>query len=298
MDTGGDGILGGGRPGGVGGDGEGGTGGGRTNTSDQGTKHHLKMSFPWFDGTQPNIWKDKCLDYFRLFNAHPSLWLISTTLHMDGNAALWLKACRLRHEITSWPVLMAAVEEKFGADDHRKFMKQLLSLKQRGTVEEYQTEFEELSYQVAIQNPNYDEQFYVSQCIRGLKSELRAAVESQVPETVEHAILLAMVQQEILAEAKPWAHRQQLPPKPDHAVLCVDAPRQASKIGTGDLWKDRQLRDYRRANNLCFRCGEKYDPTHQCPRKPAAELHALATEETLSDEVLNMIEMQDIAEVQ
>jgi hypothetical protein len=63
----------------------------------------------------------------------PSLWLISPTLHMDGNAALWLKAYRLRHEITSWPVLMAAVEEKFGADNHRKFMKQLLSLKQRGT---------------------------------------------------------------------------------------------------------------------------------------------------------------------
>jgi hypothetical protein len=136
---------------------------------------------------------------------------------------------------------------------------------------------------------------------------LRAAVESQVPETVERAILLAMVQQEILAEAKPWAHRQQLPPKPDHAVLRVDAPRLAAKIGTGDLWKDRQLRDlwkdrqlrdYRWAKNLCFRCGEKYDPTHQCPRKPAAELDALATEETQSDEVLNMIEMQDIAEAQ
>jgi len=72
---------------------------------------------------------------------------------MDGNAALWLKAYRLRHEVNSWPVLMSAVEEKFGADDHRKFMKQLLALKQRGTMEEYQAQFEELSYQIAIQNP-------------------------------------------------------------------------------------------------------------------------------------------------
>uniref|UniRef100_A0ACD5TPE7 Uncharacterized protein n=1 Tax=Avena sativa TaxID=4498 RepID=A0ACD5TPE7_AVESA len=151
------------------------------------------MSFPRFDGDQPRIWKDKCLDYFRLFNVHPSLWFVSATLHMDGNAALWLKAYRLRHEVNSWPVLMSAVEEKFGADDHRKFMKQLLALKQRGTVEEYQAHFEELSYQIAIQNPNYDEQFYVSQFIRGLKSEIRAVVESQVPETVERAILLALV---------------------------------------------------------------------------------------------------------
>jgi hypothetical protein len=48
---------------------------------------------------------------------------------MEGNAALWLKAYRLRQEIPNWTALMAAVEEKFGADDHRKFMKQLLTLK-------------------------------------------------------------------------------------------------------------------------------------------------------------------------
>jgi hypothetical protein len=220
---------------------------------------------------------------------------------MDRNTALWLKAYRLRHEISSWPVLMAAVEEKFGADNHRKYMKQLLSLKQRGMVEEYQQQFEELSYQVAIQNPHYEEQFYVSQFIRGLKSELRAAIESQVPETVERAILLALVQQELLAEAKPWAHRPQPQHKPEPVVPHADVTRQAAKIGNGDLWRDRELRDYRKANNLCFWCGEKYDPTHQCARKPTAELHALATEDTpeqLSDEVLNILEMQDIAEAQ
>jgi hypothetical protein len=45
---------------------------------------------------------------------------------MEGNAALWLKAYRSRHEIASWPALMTAVTKKFGADDHMKFMKQLL----------------------------------------------------------------------------------------------------------------------------------------------------------------------------
>jgi hypothetical protein len=48
---------------------------------------------------------------------------------MEGNTALWLKAYRLHHEISAWTALMVAVEEKFGADDHRKYMKQLLSLK-------------------------------------------------------------------------------------------------------------------------------------------------------------------------
>jgi hypothetical protein len=87
------------------------------------------MSFPRINSDQPRIWKDKCLHYFRLFNVNPSLWLISCTLHMDGNAALWLKAYRLRHEISTSTALMIAVEEKFGADDHRRYMKQLLQLK-------------------------------------------------------------------------------------------------------------------------------------------------------------------------
>lgn len=191
----GDGVMGGG-----GGGGFGGAGGGRPGSTDPAAKHNLKMSFPRFDGDQPRIWKDKCLDYFRLFNVHPSLWLVSATLHMDGNAALWLKSYRLRHDINSWPALMNAVEEKFGSDDHRKYMKQFLALTQRGTVEEYQMQFESLSYQISMQNPNYDEQFYVSQFIKGLKSEIRGMVEAQVPETVERAILLAIVQQEVLEQ--------------------------------------------------------------------------------------------------
>jgi hypothetical protein len=300
---GGVGVLGGGRPGGVGGGGMDGAGVRRNNHSaDSSAKHQLKMSFPRFDGENPRIWKDKCLDYFRLFNVNPSLWLVSATLHMDGNAALWLKAYRLRHEVNTWPALVAAVEAKFGADDHRKYMKQLLALKQKGTVEEYQIQFEELSYQIAIQNPNYDEQFYVSQFIRGLKTEIRATVEAQVPETVERAGLLALVQQEVLNESKPWAQRPPYQPRHEQVAHRVEPARPALKMGTGDFWKDRQLRDYRRANNLCFKCGEKFDPTHQCARKPAAELHAMTTEETLvtpeqlSEEVLNMMEMQDLAE--
>jgi hypothetical protein len=216
---------------------------------------------------------------------------------MDGNAALWLKEYRLRHELYTWPELMTAVEEKFGADDHRKFMKQLLALKQRGSVQEYQLQFESLCYQISMQNPHYDEQFFVSQFIRGLKPEIRGVVEAQLPDSVERAILLAVVQEEVLAESKPWAPRQYHQARAEPALPRQEPTKQPVKMGNGELWRDRQLRDYRRANGECFKCGEKYDPTHQC-KKPAHELHALQTEEEeaelLSEEVLNMMELQDL----
>lgn len=114
----------------LGASGTGGVGGGRPgHGSEQSSKsHQLKMLFSWIDGDQRRICKDKCLDYFRLFNVHPSLWLTSATLHMDGNAALWLRAYHLRHEVNSWSMLMATAEEKFAADDHHKFMIALLRL--------------------------------------------------------------------------------------------------------------------------------------------------------------------------
>jgi hypothetical protein len=109
------------------------------------------------------------------------------------------------------------------------------------------------------------------------------------------------VQQEVLEEAKPWAQRHVAPARAEYHAPKVDTHKPTLKLGSGDFWKDRQLRDYRRSNNLCFKCGEKYDPTHVCAKKVAAELNAMSTEEAvelLSDEVLNLMEAQDLAEAQ
>jgi hypothetical protein len=257
-----------------------------------------KMPFPRFDGVHPRVWRDKCHDYFRAFNISPTLWVTTATLHMDGNAAIWLQAFRQRHALGPWPTFIAAVESEFGADDQRQSMKALLSLKQQGTVDEYYREFQALMYLVTMHNPNYDEHFFVTQFIKGLKSELRNMVEAQVPDSMERAVLLARVQQEILVAEKPRAQRQTNYARSDNTVPRLDTQKPSLKLATGDFWKDRQLRDYRKANGLCFKCGDKFDPTHQCGAKPAAALNALETEPCpvqLSEEVLNMLELQDIA---
>ena len=56
-----------------------------------GVRHVVpKMSFPKFTGVNPRIWKDKCLDYFHLFNVSESFWTTLASLNMDGQAAKWL----------------------------------------------------------------------------------------------------------------------------------------------------------------------------------------------------------------
>ena len=90
-------------------------------------------------------------------------------------------------------------------------------------------------------------------------------------------------------------------PRLDTAAHKPELGKQPMRMGNGDLWKDRQLRDYRRANGLCFSCGDKYDPTHKCAKRQAAEAHAIQLEkeaEYLSDEVLNLLELHDIAQAE
>jgi hypothetical protein len=52
---------------------------------------------------------------------------------------------------------------------------------------------------------------------------------------------------------------------------------------------------------LCFKCEAKYGHTHQFPKPTTAELHVVQTEQlldTLSDEVLQMLELEDISQAE
>ena len=61
---------------------------------------------------------------------------------------------------------------------------------------------------------------------------------------------------------------------------------------TSPLWKERQTRDYLKANGLCFYCSEPFDANHlkSCTKRPQPQLNALALNDldvVLTEEVLN-----------
>lgn len=58
------------------------------------------------------------------------------------------------------------------------------------------------------------------------------------------------------------------------------------------LTRERQLRDFRRANNLCFKCGDKYFKEHQCKRTgQLLTIEIGEFGEVLSDEAVLAIEL-------
>ena len=58
------------------------------------------------------------------------------------------------------------------------------------------------------------------------------------------------------------------------------------------------MRDYRRANNLCYFCGEKYEPGHQdvCSKRAKPQLNAIVVnplDKEITEEVLNTLAVED-----
>lgn len=77
------------------------------------------------------------------------------------------------------------VEAKFGADDFRSAMTKMLALRQIGTIEEYTAEFQSLQFDITMHNFHYDDMFFASIYITGLKEENQGAVEASLPNTVD-----------------------------------------------------------------------------------------------------------------
>lgn len=234
-----------------------------------------KLSCPRFEGANPRIWKDKCIDYFKLCNIPESMWPLVASLHMDGVASCWLQVYKLKGGLGNWQQFMSAVENKFGANDYRAALGELLELRQTSSVEDYVLAFEQLQYQLTMHNMGLDDMFFVTQFIRGLLSEIGAGVQAQIPDTMDRAVLLAKIQQQLWEKGKGKGQKSFVPAKQMGNSAKSEAKGSAT---TNTLWKERQIRNYRRDNNLCFYCGEAYSPAHavECAKRPKPQVNALA----------------------
>jgi hypothetical protein len=72
-------------------------------------------------------------------------------------------------------------------------------------------------------------------------------------------------------QGMPWPTRHTLWVRP------CNPPRVENKqpMPQNSLWRDRQLRDYRKASGLCFNCGDKFVPRHLevCPKTSLKLMH-------------------------
>uniref|UniRef100_A0ACD5WZK3 Uncharacterized protein n=1 Tax=Avena sativa TaxID=4498 RepID=A0ACD5WZK3_AVESA len=173
-------------------------------------------------------------------------------------------------------------------------MHQLLQLRQTGSVTEYRLQFETFMYHLLALDPGLNTKFFVTQFLLGLKPELRAAVRIQEPSSITRAAVLARIQEEELETTRPRVRPVPTGRPPPPAPAVVPRQQAAPRAAGDDFGRERQLRDYRRANGLCFRCGDKYTREHQC-KQPVQLLTIQMGDfgEMLSDEAVRALELLD-----
>lgn len=128
-----------------------------------------KTDFPRFDGENPKWWKSVCEKYFALYSVEHDTWASFATMHFVGNAALWLQTFEAEHDVDSWEELCVAVHGKFGRDQHHKYLQALEKCKQTHSVEKYYQKFEAIRHKVLVHNKHYDEAYFVTKFVNGLK---------------------------------------------------------------------------------------------------------------------------------
>lgn len=142
--------------------------------------------------------------------------------------------------------------------------------------------------------------FFVTQFLLGLRDDLRAAVRLQAPTSITRDSVLARIQEEENDVRRP---RPRLVPSgrpPPLPAALPPRPAAVARPPNDDFGRERQLPDYRRANGLCFKCGDRYSRQHRC-KQPTQLLTINVGEygEVLTDDAVHALELlEDPAPVQ
>jgi hypothetical protein len=264
-----------------------------------------KVELPMFDGDDPAGWISRAEVYFWVQGTTPKVKVCLAQLCMEGATIHFFNSLINDEEGLTWEQLKHALLERYGGHGDGDVYEQLTALKQKGSVDDYITEFEYLTAQI----PRLPEKQFQGYFLNRLKEEVKGKVQSMaVMGNLSRAKLLQVsraVEKEITRDW-PGYNRTH---KPGHGsqrsgsfgpnkggtadwVMVKGGKEQGvngSNIGgSNGPRNERQaqsevrrpgLRDrgyshltYNeilelKQKGLCFKCRAPFHPKHQCPEK-------------------------------
>lgn len=163
---------------------------------------------------------------------------------------------------------------------------------------DYEDQFEELRAQVVAKNKGFNDEYFVSSFISGLKDHIKCAVKMFRPQILSDAVFLA--KQEEAKGVKPTYQTGAKGVNITANAKAIPQPKEAklfsptsSKISMGKEYQTKRstLSNkeilQRRERGQCFHCDENYHPGQECEIK----LYAMLGEE---EEVLTNLEVTKV----
>ncbi|CAD6220663.1 unnamed protein product [Miscanthus lutarioriparius] len=251
------------------------------------------FEFPKFDGSDPKLWIWNSETFFDLYSVPEHRWVKLATMNFIGSASLWVQTIPAFARDLSWKELGTAICSKFDRDEHDHLHRKFFHLKQTHTVTEYIEAFSDTVHQLLVHNPHLDPSFITNRFIDGLCDDIKSVVLVQRPHDIDTASSIALLQEEVLTGTSKHEFRHMdnsfgekvsidgskssMQPSPPY-TKSTSSNRADTRPPEGSASKTpaeamADLKSYRRAKGLCFKCGEKWGPGHKCPK--AISLNAI-----------------------
>nr|CAD1821649.1 unnamed protein product [Ananas comosus var. bracteatus] len=152
-----------------------------------------KIEFPRFDGEDLKGWMYRCEQFFEIDGTAEDAKVKLAAIHLEGRALQWhqiFMKSRLTRSIPTWEEYVSALNTRFGSDLFDDPMAELKSLRQLGSVLEYQDKFDTLLNRVEL-----SEEYAVSCFLSGLKDEIQIPIRMFQPRTLQRVLSLAKLQE-------------------------------------------------------------------------------------------------------
>lgn len=140
----------------------------------------------------------KAIQLFMLYNTLPQnkLWLAS--FRMEGKAMVWYQDLENSGIIADWEIFVKALLTRFDTSIYYDLMETLMRLRQLGSIEEYNVEFEHVSNRLR----QLLESHKLSYFLTGLKYENRLPAKMFNPPDLGSGIDLVKIQEEHVKVSK------------------------------------------------------------------------------------------------
>ena len=140
----------------------------------------MKLEIPTFEGEDPLGWIFQAQKFFNFHGVPDDQRLIITSFAFKGRALKWYEWMEQNQQISTWTAFLTSLKARFGPSDYEDVQGNLSKLVQKGTVADYQDEFESLSTRTV----GLSDKFLLSCFISGLKPYLKREVQISRPDNM------------------------------------------------------------------------------------------------------------------
>ncbi|VFQ83111.1 unnamed protein product [Cuscuta campestris] len=234
-----------------------------------------KLEPPKCDGSDPLRWLYKVTEYFAFYDTPPDERLRCVPLMLEGAAADWFWWRKKNNLLLGWDDFVEKFKQRFDPNQYVDYFGQLAKLRQRGSVMEYQDEFEKVLQHVS----GAHEDILISLFHAGLKHHLQKEIIMLKPATLsesfsmareleaKHSALVHSIQQRSASPFSPSPRGAPQGLKPATTAPLLPTPPKPLPHNPGPIKRltpaEKEAKD---AKGLCYNCDQKWSRNHKCGR--------------------------------